>query len=61
MRKYGKWVKKGLVLSGYSYLFVNLLCFAKRFQNTDYCVSLTQDSNMSKVSLVNFIEKIAAK
>ena len=37
--------------------FVNLLSFAISSHNSDYCLSLTQDSNLSQVSQSVFIEK----
>ena len=40
--------------------FVNLLGFTKKSQNRVYCLSQTQNSNLSQVSeSVNFIEKVS--
>ena len=47
---HSKWpmVKKVVVLSGNSLNFVNLLSFALGSHNSDHCLSLTQDSKLSK-------------
>ena len=43
-------VKIVVVLIKYSFHIVNLLSFAKRSLNSDYCLSLNHYSNLSQVS-----------